>query len=199
MNRAKYIIIDTETTGFWPAKNGLMEFAAAVLDTELNIIETICFDIKPPDAVEVEDESLKITGFTKKRIQKGLSYEKSADKIIRFISRHFITTSPVFIAQFYPFDYAFLVDLFISTGKSKELSQFMSNKFIDTKAFVMMLNLRAELKNQDIPFPSTSISARGGLKDKFGISNSDYPAHTALGDVLATHAILLQLTQLSDI
>ncbi len=199
MSKAKYIIIDTETTGLWTNHNGLMEFAAAILDEKLTILETIEFDIKPPEDRKVEQVSLKMTGFTKKRISEGLPYADAADKIHKFISQHFLTSKPTFIGQFYPFDYAFVVDLFTSTNRVDKLESFMSNQFIDTKSFVIMANLRSELKNEQRPFPCTSLSSRGGLKEKFGISSTDYEAHTALGDVLATHAVLLQLTQFKNI
>ena len=56
---------------------------------------------------------------------------------------------------------------------------------------VMTANVKAELKGEEIPFPVTSLSKKGGLKDKFGLQ--EYQAHDALGDVLATRDVLIKL------
>lgn len=197
MSLPKYIIIDTETSGLWPGYNGLIEFAAAVVDSNLQIIDTITIDINPPEDAVIDPVSLKINNFTVERIRKGLDYDTACSEIAQFINRYFLTKNPIFVGQFYPFDYAFLVDLFVQTGKIQELGNFMSNRFIDTKSAVMMANIRAEAQGGPKPFPSTSLSSPGGLKDQLGIK--DYESHTALGDVLATHEVLVKLIQLENL
>jgi DNA polymerase III alpha subunit (gram-positive type) len=197
MSQAKFIIIDTETSGLWPRHNGLIEFAGAIVDSNLQIIDTITLDIQPPKSAVIDPVSLKINKFTTQRIANGVSYSEACDRIQQFVTDHFLTTTPIFVGQFYPFDYAFLVDLFVQSDRVQDLSHFMSNKFIDTKSTVMMANLRAQYQNKPVPFPSTSLSAPGGLKDSLSIGN--YDAHTALGDVLATHEVLQKLVQFGEL
>lgn len=197
MTTPKFIIIDTETSGLWPRHNGLIEFAAAVVGDNLQLMDTFSIDILPPEDTVIDPVSLKINGFTEERIKNGTPYEQAAQQILDFVQRHFLTKTPIFVGQFYPFDYAFTVDLFVQSGLVKELSQFMSNRFIDTKSTVMMANLRAEQRGNPIPFPSTSLSSPGGLKDILSLGN--YEAHTALGDVLATHEVLVKLVQLAQL
>ena len=65
------------------------------------------------------------------------------------------------------------------------------NDIIDTKALANSINARALLKGRPAPFPVTSLSKPGGLKELFGITA--YQAHSALGDVLATREVLIKL------
>jgi DNA polymerase III epsilon subunit-like protein len=188
--KGKYIVIDTEATGLIVGKNGICEIAAAILDEKLDILETINFDVFPGEK-EVNPESLKINGFTLERIQKGLPYKESCIKLLQLVQKYFDNT-PMYIAQFYPFDYSFLTDMYTSCGMDEECQFMFKNKFLDTKSIATYLNLKAELEGTPLPFPTTtSLSSPGGLKDIFGIK--DYEAHTALGDVLATREALLHM------
>jgi DNA polymerase III epsilon subunit-like protein len=188
--KGKYIIIDTEATGLVVGINGLCEIAAAVMDADFNILETICFDVNPGNK-EINPESLKINGFTKERIDKGVSYNESCKRLLTFVQKYFDDT-PTFVAQFYPFDYSFLTDMFTVSGMHNECQIIFKNKFLDTKSIANFINLKATKNNQLPPFPNgTSLSSPGGLKDIFGIK--DFESHTALGDVLATREVLLHL------
>ena len=189
----KYLVVDTETTGLHTAKNGLIQVAALALDNKLKIIDQYTIDINPPDGYQISPESLGINGFTLERIAAGVSYEQFCHSFIEFVRQNFEEV-PICIGQFFPFDFAFLDYVFTTVGLDKILnSEIMTNQFIDTKSLVLSLNLKAELKGDKIPFPITSLSKPGGLKDKFGIWGEDFTAHDALGDVMATRAVLIKL------
>jgi len=51
---AKYLLIDTEATGFHPHRHGLLEVAALAVDEDLSIVSTFHTDIRPPDGVQVD-------------------------------------------------------------------------------------------------------------------------------------------------
>lgn len=188
--KGKYIVIDTEATGLLVGIHGICEIAAAILDEKLDIIETISFDVNPGNR-EIDEEALKINHFTRERIQSGLSYVESCHKLVAFVKQYFDDT-PTYIAQFFPFDYSFLTDMFNTSDMQKECQFMFKNKFLDTKSIANYANLQAEIKGQPLPFPkTTSLSNTGGLKDVFGIK--DYESHTALGDVLATREALIHL------
>jgi DNA polymerase III epsilon subunit-like protein len=193
--KGKYVVIDTEATGLVVGVNGICEIAAAVLDAKLEILETISFDVNP-DQKEINPESLKINGFTRERVEAGISYKESCVKLYDFIYKYFDET-PTFIAQFYPFDYSFLTDMYTVSGMHEEGQFIFKNKFLDTKSIANFINLRAELSGQPLPFPNgTSLSSPGGLKDVFKIS--DHQSHTALGDVMATRRVLLHLLSMQN-
>ena len=188
------LIIDTETTGLHPAKHGLIELAAAALDETLAVIETFRADVCPPENCEIDPEALQVNGFTRDRIKQGLSYPAVCERFREFINNHF-SAEPIVIGQFYPFDYAFLDQVFSASGYGDGFSAIVKgNDFIDTKALANSMNLRARLRGQPAPFPLTSLSRPGGLKDRFGITG--HQAHTALGDVLATREVLLRLLEM---
>ena len=189
-----YLIIDTETTGLHPAKHGLIELAAAALDQKLDVIETFQADVCPPAGCEIDPEAMQVNGFTRERINRGISYAVVCERFREFIMKHF-SAEPVVIGQFYPFDYAFLDQVFSASGYGDGFAAVVKgNDFIDTKALANSLNLRALLKGQPKPFASTSLSRPGGLKDRFGAMG--HQAHTALGDVLATREVLIKLLEI---
>lgn len=189
-----YLIIDTETTGLHPARHGLIELAAAALDEKLAVLETFQADVCPPEGCEIDPEALQVNGFTRERISRGLSYTAVCARFREFFINHF-SAEPVVIGQFYPFDYAFLDQVFSASGHGDGFAALVKgNDFIDTKALANSMNLQAILRGQPRPFASTSLSRPGGLKDRFGITG--HQAHTALGDVMATREVLIKLLEM---
>ena len=189
-----YLVIDTETTGLHPAQHGLIEIAAAALDGQLILLDTFQADVCPPEGVEFDSEALQINGFTIERIRAGISYRMACEQFLNFLNKHF-SAEPIVIGQFYPFDYAFLEQMFSTCGYGDGLAAAIKgNDLIDTKALANSINVRALLKGKPAPFPVTSLSKPGGLKELFGITA--YQAHSALGDVLATREVLLKLLEM---
>jgi len=190
---AKYLVVDTETTGLQVHENGLIQLAALALDENLEIMAQFIQDVCPPDGIVINQESLDITGFTIERIKSGCSYREVVEKFMIFVNKHF-KEMPIAVGQFYPFDYSFLNSIFFQTrpevGFNKEL---FGNDFIDTKSLANTLNLKASLSRKNLPFPITSLSKTGGLKDSLGIDQNTFQAHDALGDCLATREVLIQL------
>ena len=189
-----YLVIDTETTGLHPAQHGVIELAAAALDSRLTLLETFQADICPPDGVMYDPEALKINGFIMERIRSGISYRMACEQFLSFLNKHF-AAEPIVIGQFYPFDYAFLEQMFSASGYGDGLSAAIKgNDLIDTKALANSINVSALLNGRPAPFPITSLSRPGGLKELFGITG--YQAHSALGDVLATREVLIKLLEM---
>lgn len=189
----RYLVVDTETTGLHPARHGLIELAAAALDGQLMLLDTFQADVCPPEGVEFDPEALQINGFTMERIRAGVSYRMACEQFVKFMSKNF-SAEPLVIGQFYPFDYAFLEQLFSASGYRDGLAAAIKgNAIIDTKALANSINARALLKGRPAPFPVTSLSKPGGLKELFGITA--YQAHSALGDVLATREVLIKLLE----
>ena len=189
-----YLVIDTETTGLHPARHGLIEIAAAALDGQLILLDTFQADVCPPEGVACDPEALQINGFTMERIRAGISYRMACEQFLNFLNKHF-SAEPIVIGQFYPFDYAFLEQLFSTCGYRDGLAvAIKGNDIIDTKALANSINVRALLKGKPAPFPVTSLSKPGGLKELFGITA--YQAHSALGDVLATREVLIKLLEM---
>ena len=190
---AKYLLIDTETSGLLLTQNGLIQAAGLILDDELNEIHRFCIDICPDKPFEINDFSLEMTGFTLERIHSGISYQEFCDYFLGLVKEYFPLIKPILIAQFLPFDYGFLHNVFGKRNMELELCEVLGNDFIDTKCIVNAFNLRAKLSNQKLPYPITSLSKLGGLKDILGIKESQFVAHDALGDCEATLEVLKRL------
>lgn len=186
----KYLIIDTEATGLNAWKHGIIQLAWVTLDSNLNILDQNVIDIKPPVGYSVSNEALKINGFTIERIEKGLSYNEACDTFTSSIKSSFGENKPICVGQFLPFDFKMIEMMYSVIDRGDEFESIISNSLIDTKSTVLALNLNAELNNREIPFPITSLSKPGGLKEKFNLS---FDSHDALGDCLGTRLVLLEI------
>jgi DNA polymerase III epsilon subunit-like protein len=187
---AKYLIIDTEATGLSASENGLIQLAWVVLDSNLDIIDKKVIDIRPPAGYKVTEEALKINGFTIARIEQGISYDDACNIFTASLHQYFINQKPICIGQFFPFDYKMLEMMYSEVNRYNEFESILGNEFIDTKALVLTLNLNANLQKKEIPFPVTSLSKPGGLKERFGL---EFDSHDALGDCLGTRLVLIEI------
>ncbi len=189
----KYLILDTESTGLIPGKHGLIQLACVSADKHLQVIHNLCTDIKPPEGTVISNEALEINGFSVERINQGIEYYEAAQQLLDFLEQNF-DEEPIIIAQFYPADFGFLVELCKKTGKiGEKLHEKIGNNLIDTKALTNVLNLKHVLEGRPIPFPIASLSKPGGVRDVLGVEG--YQAHDAMGDVLATREVLLKLLE----
>ncbi len=195
---AQYLLLDTETTGLLLTQNGLIQAAGIVLDDRLNEVFRFCVDICPDQPFEINSFSLEMTGFTLERIKAGISYKRFCDYFLALVKEYFPLTKPILIGQFLPFDYGFLHIVFGKCNMEEELCEFLGNDFIDTKSIVTSLNLKAKMLDNKIPFPITSLSKPGGLKDILKIDSSKYTAHDALGDCEATLEVLKKIINQRD-
>ncbi len=197
MPLAKYLVLDTEATGLLPGIHGLIQLAGLALDEQFNTVDSLNFDIKPPQNTVIEPAALEINGFTLERINQGVSYQETAERLLSFLEKHFVQ-EPIMIGQFYPADYAMLVELCKQTGAlGRKLHERLGNNFLDTKVIVNLINLKAQEQGLQPPFPVVSLSKPGGIKEVLGLQN--YLSHDAMGDVLATREVLLRLFTLIDL
>jgi DNA polymerase III alpha subunit (gram-positive type) len=187
---AKYLIIDTEATGLNAWRNGIIQLAWVIMDSQLEILEQKVIDILPPEGYAISDGALEINGFTIERIQAGCSYDEACDIFTQSIRMNFGEIKPICVGQFLPFDFKMIEMMYSTIDRAVEFEAIISNAIIDTKSTVLALNLKAELENKEIPFPITSLSKPGGLKEKFNLS---FESHDALGDCLGTRLVLIEI------
>jgi DNA polymerase III epsilon subunit-like protein len=191
-----YLAIDTEASGVLPHRHGLIEVATVVLDKNLEIVDQLVVDIKPPKSAKFDPEAMKVNGISMERIEKGISYKMFCKKFLKLVEKNF-EAKPVVIAQFYPFDNAFLTYVFDKAGYKEGFNgAIMGNDYIDTKSLTNSFNLISRLKGEPLKYPVTSLSKKGGLKEKFGLNGEEFKSHTALGDVKMTIAVLKKLLDL---
>lgn len=191
--KGKYLVIDTETTGLHAQRHGLIQVGAIILDKNLETLATFSQDVCPPiGTYEISDEATAVHGFSQERIDQGVEYPILCKKFLEFIRDNF-DTQPIAVGHFYPFDYAFM-DYVFSLERYSEImnKDVLTNQFIDTKSLALALNLKAELEKKPIPFPVTSLSKPGGLKDTLQVAQ-DTKAHDALEDAIATAEVLKKL------
>jgi DNA polymerase III epsilon subunit-like protein len=190
----KYIVLDLETTGLLAGYHGISEIAAVVLDKKMAILETLNFDVCPPSDRAIDEFALEYSHMTRKRLAEGKDYVTTCNEFSAFVDRHF-DDAPTYVGQFFPFDFSYLVDMYVTCGLYDDCLKIFRNNFLDTKVIANYLNLQATNSTKPLPFPtSTSLSSAGGLKDTLGISG--HLAHSALGDVLATRKVLIKLLEL---
>jgi DNA polymerase III epsilon subunit-like protein len=185
---AKYLVLDTEATGLHPAKNCLIQVGAILADKDLNILKEVVWEIKADPSSEIDPVAMEINGIDLDNREFEISQLEFCKEFIKLVKNNF-EKPPIVIAQFYPFDYAYLDAVFSKNGfDSRDINEVLGNNFIDTKSLAYYFNYKAEQNNVETPFPITSLSKEGGLADKLEVF--DFQAHNALGDCRATLEVL---------
>lgn len=191
-----YLVLDTEFTGQHPERNGLIEAAFLVLDKEYNEITHYVSDICPPDGYKIDEAAMKVNKFEVSRIAQGISYKQFAKEMTKFIQDHF-EKKPILVAHFVPMDFAYLNYVFEYVGMGKEFwYQTIGYDIIDTKVLANIANAKARKNNQEIPFPSTSLSSPKGVRKVLDIEG--HASHTALGDARATKEVFVKLMDIFE-
>lgn len=180
--------MDLEMTGLNPFQHGVIEVGAIVMNDTFDIIGEFFMDLCPPDNIIIDPKALEYNGFTLDRIAAGKSYEEFCDYWDGFFETHF-AQKPIIIGQFITADIAFLASVF-SHARRDKLYEKLGNDIIDTKSIANQANAIARYNKIPLPFKSTSLSKPGWLADVLHIT--DYKAHTAKGDIMATREALLK-------
>jgi DNA polymerase III epsilon subunit-like protein len=183
-----YLVIDLEMTGLNPFQHGVIEVWAIVLNATFDVIGEFFMDLCPPDNIMIDSKALEYNGFTLDRIAMGKSYEEFCDYWDAFYETHF-AQKPIIVGQFITADISFLASVFYHARRDK-LYEKLGNDIIDTKSIANQANAIARYNKIPLPFKSTSLSKPGGLAEVLHIS--DYKAHTAKGDIMATREALLK-------
>ncbi len=187
----RYLVIDTEFTGHLPHMHGLVEVAYVLLDDKLEELMHRVMDVRPQEGYQIDQGADDMMHFDRDRIAKGKTYKQVVNRLSKDIQNH-CERKPILVGHFLPMDFAYLNHMFDSVGKTQDFwREIIGHSVIDTKSMANVINLKAILAGESMPFPSTSLSAPGGLKDTLGITG--YEAHTALGDVRATREVLMKL------
>ncbi len=185
-----YLVMDLEMTGLNPFQHGVIEVGAIVLDDLFEIVGEFFMDLCPPDNVIIDPKSLEYNGFTLDRIAAGKSYEEFCDYFDAFFETHFPEgRKPIIIGQYITADIAFLGSIFYHARRNSLYNK-LGNDIIDTKSIANQANAIARYNKIPLPFASTSLSKPTGIADVLRIT--DYSAHTARGDIMATREALLK-------
>lgn len=209
---AKYLVLDLETSGLSPySGHGLLQCACLALDQSMDVVGQYNEYINPPAGTVFDPIADRIHKINRETTLSGLTYLEFSEHFILWVKEIFGDVKPIMIGQFFVFDYNFLAYVIDQTlGKHELLKDpikdqyglfqaVLDRNFIDTKAFVNIINAKSELMDQQPYFPITSLSAVGGLKDKLGLISQEYRSHDALDDCRATREVLIKMLTLIDL
>jgi DNA polymerase III epsilon subunit-like protein len=190
-----YLVADFETSGLFVGQHAIIQLGYIIVNKNLEIIEEYSTYVCPPKKALWDLQAQQIHGLSRDQVEKeGVSYKLLCEHLLAMIERNF-EKPPIMVAQFFPFEYQFLTELFNEgLGQDKRLldkgvygvfQKVISRNFIDTKVLASFVNMQ----NTEPFFKSTSLSSPQGLIAKLGIE-IDYKAHDALGDCKATLEVL---------
>lgn len=168
----KFVVLDTETTGFDVKNDRILSIGALVIQNK---------EIKPSNAFEVyveqehfSKESVKIHGILKKGKLKRIAEEEALKNTLKILEK------AVLVAHHAGYDVTMLNNALKRQGLPK-----LKNKVLDTSTlFAKTLNLREKEKYG-------SHFTLDHLAEKYKISVGD--RHTALGDAYITAVAFLHI------
>lgn len=177
----KLLMVDTETGGLDPAIHSLFSVAMVIWE-DGEIKDSLHITVKEPNGV-VTAEAIKINGFTKERIDKGLTPNQTVFKITEFCKKNGIAWNAEIGGHNVAFDAGFLQRLYKLAGKKYPFS----HRMICTQSAALILRLAGKF---DVK--STKLD---DLCEKYGIviRMEGQPTHDALEDITATAHLLTKL------
>tara|TARA_B100001765_G_C19485720_1_gene331172 strand:+ start:340 stop:879 length:540 start_codon:yes stop_codon:yes gene_type:complete len=178
MKNKKLAFIDTETTGFDPEHQEIIEVGCVIVEQNNgqlgNIVDEFELKIKPEKLENASAEALSVNGYNEAEWLFAMSLEQAMQT---FAEK---TKDCIFVAHNAAFDWAFIQKAFSLTGVENKL--FYAK--IDTISFAY-----AKLHNK------TDVARYnlGALCERYGITNER--AHTALADARATYELYGKLLE----
>lgn len=177
-------------TGLNPFRHGVIEVWMMVMDDKFEIIGEFFMDLCPPPNIIIDPQALEYNGFSLDRIARGKTYEEFVEFFVGFFETYFSDEEkPIIVGQYVTADLSFLASIFHHARKSS-LYLRLGNDVIDTKSIANQQNALARYNGTELPFVSTSLSKPNGIAEVLWLS--EYEAHTARGDILATREALIR-------
>lgn len=135
----KFFFVDLETTGLDEVECKILEVAAVVTDSKLNVLEEVSFPIHVPDAALAAMDAWCRTTHTQSRLlddihDSGVDIEEAERALQRLKRKHFPVDKPAIAGSSVHFDKKF-IDRHMK-GLSKELSY----RIIDVSSYMEGLN-----------------------------------------------------------
>ena len=172
INRLKFVVLDTETTGFDPKKDRVLSIGALTLEAgQIEVKEAFEVYLKQE---RFSEKAAEVHGILKKSTHPCVEEEQAMISLLGYLK------GAVLVAHHANFDIAMLNNALYRSGFSP-----LKNKVIDTCALYYNLLPRTERKK------GARHRTLDELADQFAISKED--RHTALGDALITARLLLRL------
>jgi DNA polymerase III alpha subunit (gram-positive type) len=164
----KYVTIDVETTGLWPAANGIVQLGAHITDENGESVST--FERKcNPGMVDYSEQALAINGFTREQIKSFEPIDMSIRALAYWLKKNGRMHT---VCHNAPFDVGFLRPAFAAAGE--EDGPFRRVLCTVSIGFAT--------------FPDLGSYSLAALCKHLGIVQEG--AHDALGDAKATSAVL---------
>lgn len=175
--------IDTETTGFDPINNGIIEIAIVPLDRFLNPHEKfVCFHMrmKPEPGEDIDPEALRVTQLNMSQIVlEGFERTTVADYLVNWFNELGLPAGKKImpLAANWPFDRA-MIESWL--GKATYESIFHPY-YRDVQGIANYLNDCADMRAEKVPFAKIKLSYLCSL-----LKVEQLNSHTAMSDCLAT-------------
>jgi oligoribonuclease len=135
----KFFFVDLETTGLDSRECKILEVAAVVTDSKLNILEEISLPIKAPDAALAGMDEWCRTTHTQSRLLEdiqdaGVDLEEAEKALQRLKRKHFPVERPPISGSSVHFDKRFIDE------HMKTFSKELSHRIIDVSTFMGALD-----------------------------------------------------------
>lgn len=188
LRNRKFILVDTETTGFDEKKNQLLEVGILVIKN-LKVIEE--FEVK----IKHKEYTLTAGAMKANKInlieheEEAVFEEEATEKILKFLNK-FKTENEegyIVIGQNVQFDIKFLEAMFLRVGKIREYRKVVSYRNLDIMQLAMIKNIEGKIR-----------LGKQDLDSILNVLNIEIPEnrHRALADCYLEFEALVRLINL---
>lgn len=191
----KLIYIDTETTGFDPKKNALIQLAF-ILEIDGKVIGRKTYNIKPWEGCEWSQDAIEKTGITPEIAETFEDskevFKKFTRTLDKYIERYNKEDKAFFVGYNVNFDTEFVRDWFIRNAETERDAQFGNGYgcFFWTPALDVMQFALFKTISHRKEFPNFQL---GTVCQALGVEFNSEEAHNALYDIEKTRELFLFL------
>lgn len=195
----KFVFIDTETTGFDPKKNSLVQIGL-IVDIDGKVAHHEIFNIKPWEGCEWSQEAIDKTGITPEIAadfeDSNLAFDRFVGILNKFIDRWNKEDKAFFAGYNARFDEDFIRDWFIRNAKTERDASFGNGygcyfwaPCMDVMQFALFRTLQSRSQFENFQL--------GTVCQAVGIDFNAEEAHNALYDIKKTRELLYRLKRKS--
>lgn len=172
ISKVRFVVLDTETTGFDYEKDRILSIGALSLLNNSISVDGV-FDVFLRQEKH-EKESIKVHGILKEGKKERISETEALEQLLAYLG------NAIIVAHHAMFDIQMINKALGRNGLPK-----LKNKYLDTSTLYKRTRIRSNLLQQQERYTLDE------LADKFDIAKKD--RHTALGDAYITAIVFLRI------
>ena len=188
----KKFYFDTETTGFDPEKNDIIELSA-IIEVDNEVKESFTFFIQPRNWEHISPEALAVNGYKEEDLKNftapGDAYKALIEKLKAYVDQYDRNDKFIVVGYNVRFDMDMLRGFFNKCGDKYFGSWFYSNYFLDVYQMAMIARYMGKFRHWET-------MKLGDVAKALRIDLDNYDLHKGSDDIALTRRVFQKFIEM---